>query len=191
MKWNDLTLKERKRIYDVVRAENPNANYFDIKSQFDSIPEYEDGGKRIIDHVNSSDANFVNRLKNPFRQTIYDWETQYINKYIPKVNNKFELVYNSEATHKLSAWEGEEGRGIIVPQVQEINGKLVDFTRPPYNDREALRQAFKSGDFVETNTYDDAEWYTQNYKKYYPSFENGGKKVKSPGVSCSISYKFK
>ena len=173
MKWNDLTLKERKRIYDVVRAENPNANYFDIKSQFDSIPEYEDGGKRIVDHVNSSDANFVNRLKNPFRQTIYDWETQYINKYIPKVNNKFELVYNSEATHKLSAWEGEEGRGIIVPQVQEINGKLVDFTRPPYNDREALRQAFKSGDFVETNTYDDAEWYTQNYKKYYPSFENG------------------
>ena len=86
MKWNDLTLKERKRIYDVVRAENPNANYFDIKSQFDSIPEYEDGGKRIVDYVNSSDVNFVNRLKNPFRQTIYDWETQYINKYIPKVN---------------------------------------------------------------------------------------------------------
>lgn len=43
MKWSDLTLKERKQIYDAVRAKNPNASYFDIKSQFDLIPEYEDG----------------------------------------------------------------------------------------------------------------------------------------------------
>lgn len=43
MKWSELTLKERKKIYDTVRAENPNATYFDIKSQFDSIPAYEDG----------------------------------------------------------------------------------------------------------------------------------------------------
>lgn len=46
MKWSDLTLKERKQIYDAVRAENPNASYFDIKSQFDSIPAYEDGKGR-------------------------------------------------------------------------------------------------------------------------------------------------
>ena len=43
MKWSELTLKERKQIYDTVRAENPNASYFDIREQFDSIPEYEDG----------------------------------------------------------------------------------------------------------------------------------------------------
>lgn len=43
MKWSDLTLKERKQIYDTVRADNPNASYFDIREQFDSIPEYEDG----------------------------------------------------------------------------------------------------------------------------------------------------
>lgn len=48
MKWSNLTLKERKQIYDAVRAENPNASYFDIKSQFDSIPGYEDGGKKIV-----------------------------------------------------------------------------------------------------------------------------------------------
>lgn len=43
MKWKDLSLKERKQIYDSVRVNNPDATYFDIKQQFDSIPEYEDG----------------------------------------------------------------------------------------------------------------------------------------------------
>lgn len=38
MKWKDLSLKERKQIYDSVRANNPDATYFDIKEQFDSIP---------------------------------------------------------------------------------------------------------------------------------------------------------
>lgn len=45
MKWKDLSLKERKQIYDTIRADNPNATYFDIKKEFDTIPEYEEGGK--------------------------------------------------------------------------------------------------------------------------------------------------
>lgn len=53
MKWSDLTLKERKQIYDAVRAENPNASYFDIKSQFDLIPEYEDGKDNSVAAVYS------------------------------------------------------------------------------------------------------------------------------------------
>lgn len=59
MKWSDLTLKERKQIYDAVRAENPNASYFDIKSQFDSIPEYEDGGI----HIKKKNKGKFNALK--------------------------------------------------------------------------------------------------------------------------------
>lgn len=43
MKWKDLSLKERKQIYDRVRVNNPDATYFDIKEQFDSIPAYEEG----------------------------------------------------------------------------------------------------------------------------------------------------
>lgn len=46
MKWSDLSFKEKKQIYDSIKAQNPNASYFDIKSQFDSIPEYEDGKNR-------------------------------------------------------------------------------------------------------------------------------------------------
>ena len=48
MKWEDLSLKERKQIYDSVRANNPDATYFDIKEQFDSIPTYEDGKGKTI-----------------------------------------------------------------------------------------------------------------------------------------------
>lgn len=48
MKWKDLSLKERKQIYDSVRVNNPDATYFDIKEQFDSIPTYEDGKGKTI-----------------------------------------------------------------------------------------------------------------------------------------------
>jgi hypothetical protein len=86
MKWKDLSLKERKQIYDSVRVNNPGATYFDIKEQFDSIPAYEDGGKSIVDEVNKSNANFVQRLKSPTRQTIPNWEDQY--RVLPKDSGK-------------------------------------------------------------------------------------------------------
>lgn len=43
MKWKDLSLKERKQVYDNIRANNPDVTYFAIKEQFDSILAYEDG----------------------------------------------------------------------------------------------------------------------------------------------------
>jgi hypothetical protein len=48
MKWKDLSLKERKQIYDSVRVNNPDATYFDIKEQFDSIPAYQNGKGKTI-----------------------------------------------------------------------------------------------------------------------------------------------
>ena len=48
MKWKDLSLKERKQIYDSVRVNNPDATYLDIKQQFDSIPAYGDGKGKTI-----------------------------------------------------------------------------------------------------------------------------------------------
>lgn len=53
MKWKDPSLKERKQIYDSVRVNNPDATYFDIKEQFDSIPEYEDGKDNSVAAVYS------------------------------------------------------------------------------------------------------------------------------------------
>ena len=48
MKWSGLSFKEKKQIYDSIKAQNPDTTYLDIKSQFDSIPAYEDGGKKIM-----------------------------------------------------------------------------------------------------------------------------------------------
>ena len=78
MKWSDLTLKERKQIYDAVRAENPNASYFDIKSQFDSIPGYEDGKDNSVAAVPMpsgievlSDAINIGKYASKFKQLFY------------------------------------------------------------------------------------------------------------------------
>lgn len=51
MKWKDLSLKERKQIYDSVRVNNPDATYFDIKEQFDSIPTLEGTANHEISHL--------------------------------------------------------------------------------------------------------------------------------------------
>lgn len=126
--WKDLSLKERKQIYDSVRVNNPGATYFDIKEQFDSIPAYEDGGK-----------SFVQRLKSPTRQTIPNWEDQY--RVLP--------WEKSVSTHKLSVWDNANGGGIIVP-------------------------------YVDLPKFEDALWYTENYKRYYPRFEDGGKNKNVP-----------
>lgn len=53
MKWSDLSFKEKKQIYDRVKAQNPDTTYLDIKSQFDSIPEYEDGKDNSVAAVYS------------------------------------------------------------------------------------------------------------------------------------------
>lgn len=57
MKWKDLSLKERKQIYDSVRVNNPDATYLDIKQQFDSIPAYQDGKR---------DEKFIPSIPNSF-----------------------------------------------------------------------------------------------------------------------------
>lgn len=58
MKWKDLSLKERKQIYDSVRVNNPGATYFDIKQQFDSIPAYQDGKGKTINKEERKNNNY-------------------------------------------------------------------------------------------------------------------------------------
>lgn len=115
-------------------------------------------GLKLIESVNNrSKANFVQRLNNSERQHIQDWENP-----------------NKIATHKMS-WATEGEKAIVFPMVQEINGSLHDFSNPKYNHKkwDALNNAINKGDTL-MMTSDQAKWFTENYKNFYPKFRNGG-----------------
>lgn len=120
----------------------------------------EGGPKEVLERVNSSNADFVQRLKDPNRETIQDWSNP-----------------NYVATHKPSVGTDEYGNNYIYPEVQNIDGKLVDFTRPPYATWIGRAAAEERGDTVRVNNLDDAIRFTETYKQYYPSFNysSGGK----------------
>ena len=112
----------------------------------------------IIKFVNKhKKVNFVQRLKDSFRETIPDWEG------------------NKVATHKLRV-ELDRGKVKLFPMVQEINDKLYDFTDPKNNHEnpvwDALDMAEKNGDVIIFNNLNDAVWFSKNYKQYYPTFED-------------------
>lgn len=112
---------------------------------FSTGPEY----PPIIQKVNRSKADFVQRLKDPNRAYIQDWDNP-----------------DNIATHKLS-WADD---GVVYPQVQNVNGRLVDFSRPPYNIWAGYDNAVRNGDTIHM-TPQEAEWFTTHYKDYYPGFD--------------------
>lgn len=116
--------------------------------------------KKTVDKVNSSNADFVNRLKDPNREYIYDWANP-------------DMI----ATHKLSVGTDEQGNTYIYPEVQNINGKLVDFTRPPYAPYAGMLSAESRGDTVRVSNIDEGVDFTEKYKMIYPkgrTFAEGG-----------------
>lgn len=147
MKWSDLTLKERKQIYDAVRAENPNASYFDIKSQFDLIPEYEDGimltntDKGYVDWKSKLASNLKNETygydlygayKSGAQQQLEDDGYYHLPTRDPKTNKI--LKYPSHKTFWLGITEDikqgyypqvKDGRTYTVPVYEDGGKKIV------------------------------------------------------------------
>lgn len=72
MKWKDLSLKERKQIYDSVRVNNPDATYFDIKEQFDSIPAYEDG--IMLTNTDKGYVDWKSKLASNLKNETYGYD---------------------------------------------------------------------------------------------------------------------
>lgn len=126
---------------------------FHWKEQVNNFPFIFDRGG-IVNIVNKSRANFVSRLKDPNRRSIKDWQDS-----------------TKIATHKLGVGTDNEGNHYIYPEVQEINGKLIDFTRPPYLPTAGRISAEEKGDTVRVKSFEDALEFTENYKKYYPNFK--------------------
>lgn len=105
--------------------------------------------QQIIDMVNNSGAYFVQRLLDPNRKYIKDWKDQ-----------------NRIATHKLG-WATDDHGAFVYPEVQELNGSLYDFTMLPYRQNAAIDQAIENNNIVRMSP-EEAQWFTTNYKKYYP-----------------------
>lgn len=141
MKWKDLSLKERKQIYDSVRVNNPDATYLDIKEQFDSIPAYEDGkGKTIVDEVNKSDANFVQRLKSPTRQTIPNWADQL--GLFDAAGSRTYLLNPTEAkSHMLTLKRSLKDSGKITNWSTPVDEKMIlEYMRNPTSNKMVKNQ---------------------------------------------------
>ena len=120
----------------------------------------------LINNVLSRPANFIQRLKDPNRKTIKDWQDT-----------------TKVATHKLGA-EYVNGVPVIYPNVIDIDGELIDFTRPPYYSFSGLDEAIERGDTVQVKILQDAIDFTKNYKDYIPSM----KQYRNGGLSRSKDY---
>lgn len=123
---------------------------------------------RIVNKVNKSRADFVNRLKDPNRLSIPDWEDS---RYI--------------ATHKLGVGTDNNGQVFIYPSVQNINDKLVDFTNPKFGKWDGIDSAIERGDTVHVDNIQDGLDFTENYKRYYPkgkTFKYGGRRKAQLGL---------
>lgn len=96
---------------------------------------------------------FWGRLRDKNRESITDWEDS-----------------NSYSTHKLSYGE-IDGQTIIYPDIQKVDGKLIDYTRPPYSWDAGMINAYETGNYTKAPSTDIAENFTTTYKQEYPGFE--------------------
>jgi hypothetical protein len=96
-------------------------------------------------------AEFWDRLTSPTILTIDDWEHK-----------------GSVASHKLSYAEAD-GKYYVYPEVQMVNGKLIDYTNPKNKGVDAFRQALSSNNYIVAPNEQIAANFTKAYKQY-PAF---------------------
>ena len=156
-RWDELSLKEKNTLLGIYASKG----YNDLASIISHYNSYGDGGKIKKDPVlkdRKPQANFYQRLLNPFKQTMSNWEN--------RINGR-----NDVATHKIAWVTDDNGNAIVYPDVQEINSRLYDFTDPRNKAKkwDALDRAIQTGDTIQM-TPEQANFWTQHYKEFYPSF---------------------
>lgn len=108
--------------------------------------------------------NFLQRLEDPNRKSILDWASK------PTWRNNY--TYDI-STHKMGYEYAPDdtGRAIVFPEVQEVNGKLVDFTRPPYHSWAGYNSALDRGDYLMTKDLEEARKWVEGYKDRYKNLK--------------------
>lgn len=171
------------KIQDIQRAKRLNSKLIKKVSEVDDVVDsFQKGGKSekqipseasirapqsqpsdLIKLIYNSDANFAKRLIDPHRKVL-------------------DLGNGEIGTHKL-AWSEDEEGVMIYPEIQEINGQLVDLSE---NRDKAWESAIKNKDYIIFPSREDADWFTVNYKKYFPSFQNYVSPTFKEGGSMNI-----
>lgn len=173
MKWSELTLKERKQIYDAVRADNPNASYFDIKERFDSIPEYEDGKKSeyqpspyIVDFIIKHEG-FIPKSIVPIGDTKltvgYGFtDPRIVNKYIDKEITRHEAdnILINELSERVEPFIKN------TPNFNKLNGNQKDalfsyfynFGEGNYKNSSKMQKALTEENWKEVANQMDADY---------------------------------
>ena len=84
------------------------------------------------------------------------------NRYIfPLIDNPDKSV----SSHKMS-WGQFGDKYYAYPSVDYFNGKLTDFTIPPWDNNFAFDLALQNNNFIPFNTPEEADFFTKNYKNY-------------------------
>ena len=171
-KWDELSLTEKSEVMRQAVA-NGITNLNEIRQTYN---EYADGGsmdnppnqlsevevtaqypyeQRVIDTMNNSSPEFLERLRNNDRRSIHNPD-------------------GTSSTHVLGSADN-----IVFPEIMDVNGKLIDNRSMPW--QSAMRYAIKNNDYIEFPTEGDARYFGEHYKKYFPKFFDnifaGGGKV--------------
>lgn len=170
-KWDELSLTEKSEIMRQAVA-NGITDLNEIRQTYN---EYADGGsmdnppnqlpevevtaqypyeQRVIDTMNNSSPEFLERLRNNDRRSIHNPD-------------------GTSSTHVLGSADN-----IVFPLIMDVNGKLIDNRSMPW--QSAMRYAIKNNDYIEFPTEGDARYFGEHYKKYFPkffdnTFADGGK----------------
>lgn len=138
-------------------------NRLDIARKIGSIigigNDFNEIAVSALKKVNNNPTNFIKRLEDDNRKTIKDWENP-----------------TKVATHKMS-WAQDNQSALVYPNVQEVDNRLIDYTKIPYREEAAIDSAYDNKDFIRMSE-EEAKWFTENYKNYFPTFneyKNGGK----------------
>ena len=96
---------------------------------------------------------FWDRLRDPNREHIIDWEDP-----------------SKTATHKMGYAE-VDGKYVVFPSVQKVGDRLIDFSGFPFNERAALDNALRTGNYAVAPNESVAAEFSKNYKQHYPGFQ--------------------
>ena len=123
------------------------------------VPVKQQGG--VIEEENSAEGRNINMDYILHSNRNKNFVNRILNH---KQGNHILDENNVPMTHRMS-YAGTEKGYVVYPEIQEINGKLVNLSRQNNDDWRALDSALDRDDYILFDNENDAKYFTENYKK--------------------------